>query len=180
MHVSLNWTDYLTKDHTHHFSILKTLSSMLLSEFNDDIRKTYCNEIDFDQAGAELKLLPSIIKQCLPEVKQVTSMDTVFSVASNGQNGEYLLSNVVRLLHIYLLDPMSAATTEWSFSVQRRVKSYLRNITTERRYNNLLMLNIHKERTDSNNLIELAKEFIPQNDKRLRFFCKVKSYTTDN
>ena len=80
---------------------------MLLSEFNDDIRKTYCNEIDFDQAGAELKLLPSIIKQCLPEVKQVTSMDTVFSVASNGQNGEYLLSNVVRLLH-----PMSAATTE--------------------------------------------------------------------
>ena len=77
---------------------------------------------------------PSVIKQCLPEVKRVTSMDTVFSVASNGQNSTYLLSNAVRLLQKYLLAPMSAAIAERSFSVQRRIKSYLRSTTTERRY----------------------------------------------
>lgn len=141
-------------------------------EFNDDVRKTYGNEIDFDQVTAELKLLPSVIKQCLPEVKQVTSMDTVFSAASYSQNGTFLLSNAVRLLQIYLLAPMSAASAERSFSVQRRIKSYLRNTITEKRYNNLLVLNIHKEKTDNINLTELAKEFTQKNDRRLRFFGK--------
>ncbi|CAB4021664.1 Hypothetical predicted protein [Paramuricea clavata] len=53
-------------------------------EFNDTLRKTYSNRIDFDQVTAELKLLPSLMRQCLPDVKRATSLDTVISVANNG------------------------------------------------------------------------------------------------
>ena len=66
---------------------------------------------------------------------------------------------------------MSAATAE-TFSVQRRTKNYLRNAMTERRYNNLLILSIQKEKTDSINLVELAKQFVQKNDRGLKFFGK--------
>ena len=136
-------------------------------DISDDFKKTYDNEIDFDKVTTELRFLPGIIKQCLPEVKRVTTMDTVISAVTQGQNGTFVVPNIVRLLQMYLLAPMSAATAERSFSVQRRTKNYLRNTMTQKRYNNLLMLNIHKERID---LKEIAKAFAGKNDRRMRFF----------
>ena len=101
---------------------------------------------------------------------QISDKAAVISVATNGQNRELLLPSVVRLIQIYLLAPMSAASAERSFSVQRQIKSYFRNTMSEKRYDNLLALNIHKERTD--NVIKLAREFVQKNDRRLRFFGK--------
>ena len=105
----------------------------------------------------------------MPDVKRVTSPDTVISVATNGQNRKLLLPSVVRLIQIYLLAPMSAASAERSFSVQRQIKNYLRNTMFEKRYNNLLVLDIHKERTDNIDMVKLAREFVQENDRRLRF-----------
>ena len=79
---------------------------------------------------------------------------------------------VVHLIQIYLLAPISAASAERSFSVQRQIKSYLRNTMSEKRYSNLLVLNIHKEKTDNIDLIKLAREFALKNDRRLRYFGK--------
>jgi hypothetical protein len=42
----------------------------------------------------------------------------------------------------------------------------------EKRYNNVLVLNMHKERTDEIDLAEIAKEFSQRNDRRMRFFGK--------
>ena len=83
-----------------------------------------------------------------------------------------LLPSVLKLAQIYLLAPMSAASAERSFSVQRRIKHYSRSTMTEKRYNNLMMLNIHKERTDEIDLIKIAKDFVQRNDRRLKFFGK--------
>ena len=141
-------------------------------DISDDFKKTYDNEINFDKVTTELRFLLGIIKQCLPEVERVTTMDTVISAVSQGQNGTFVVPNIVRLLQIYLLAPMSAATAERSFSVQRRIKNYLRNTMAQKRYNNLLMLNIHKERIDSVDLKEIAEAFAEKNDRRMRFFGK--------
>ena len=138
-------------------------------EFSDTLRKTYSSKIDFDQVIAELKLLHSLMKQCLPDVKRATSLDTVISVVNYGQN-RLILPSVVHLIQIYLLAPISAASAERSFSVQRQIKSYLRNTMSGKRYNNLLVLNIHKEKTDNIDLIKLAREFAQKNDRRLRYF----------
>ena len=73
----------------------------------------------------------------------MTTMDTMISAVIQGQNGIFVVPNIVCLLQIYLLALMSAATAERSFSVQRRIKNYLRNTMTQKRYNNLLMLNTH-------------------------------------
>ena len=99
-------------------------------------------------------------------------METVLSVLTKGQNGTHLLPNVLRLMHVYLLAPLTTASAERSFSVQSLIKSYLRSTMTEKRYNNLLMLNMHKVRTDSICLGTIAKDFVDKNERRLRFFGK--------
>ena len=73
---------------------LKHLEDVILNAANkmpcdisDDFKETYDNEIDFDKITAELRFLPGIIKQCLPEVKRVTTIDTVTSAVTQEENG---------------------------------------------------------------------------------------------
>ncbi len=51
----------------------------------------------------------------------MTTMDTVISAVTQGQNGTFVVPNIVRLLQIYLLAPMSAATAERSFSTHQKL-----------------------------------------------------------
>ena len=141
-------------------------------ELSENFQKSYEKDVNFDSLQSELKLLETVTKQTFPEIKRVTSMETVVSILTYGQNGTHLLPNVIRLMHIYLLAPLTTASAERSFSVQRSLKTYLRSTITEKRYNNLLMLNMHKARTDSICLKTIAKEFVGKNERRLRFFGK--------
>ena len=95
----------------------------------------------------------------------------IFSMSSCPTN-QVLLSFVMKLAQIYLLAPMSAASAERAFSVQRRVKHYSRNRMTQQRYNNLMMLHIHKERTDVIDLIKIARDFAQRSERRRNYFGK--------
>ena len=89
-------------------------------ELNDAVKRLYKDDLDFDQLKAELKLLDGMISQRLPEVKKVTSIDTITPIFSTEETGSsqivMAMSNVVWLLQIYLLAPMSTASGERSFS----------------------------------------------------------------
>lgn len=54
------------------------------------------------------------------------------------------LPAIKRLLQILATLPVTTATSERSFSTLRRLKTYLRNTTTEDRLNGLAMLNVHR------------------------------------
>ncbi|XP_071843974.1 zinc finger MYM-type protein 1-like [Apostichopus japonicus] len=140
--------------------------------FSEQTKSLYKNDVDFHCLQAELALLNGIIKQRLPLVKKVTSMDTVVSLLSDHNDIRLAFPNVLRLIHIYLLAPMSAASGERSFSVQRRIKTYLRSTIGEQRYNNMLMLHIHKARTDGLVIRDIAKEFTRRNPRRMKYFGK--------
>ena len=75
-------------------------------------------DIDFEQLDGGLKLLKGIIKQHVPEVKKVTSVDTITSLFCSDEamvQMNLVLSNVLHLLQIYLLAPMSAAS--WGMNI---------------------------------------------------------------
>ena len=129
----------------------------------------YNQDIDFKSLERELTLLSGFVKQ---DVKCITSIDTVVSKLVEDATSGFILPNVTKLLHIYLLAPMSIAAGERSFSVQRRIKSYTRNAMADKRYNNLLVLHMHKKRTDKLDLLEIAKQFVTCNDRRMKFFGK--------
>ena len=167
------------------FLVLSKIETVLIAAANgmdfdlgniNQLKDIYAVDVDFENLHGELKLLNGIIKQRLPEVKKVTSVDTITSLFCNDEvtvQMNLALSNVLRLLQIYLLAPMSAASGERTFSSQRRVQTYLRSTMTEVRYNNLMVLHVNKERTDKLDLNLIAKLFIQKNERRIRFFGKL-------
>ena len=65
------------------------------------------------------------------------------------------MSEVCSLVAHILVMPATNAISERSFSSLRRVKNYLRSIMTDNRLNSVMLLHIHKEKTDSLSLISL-------------------------
>lgn len=103
-------------------------------------------------------------------IRCVTSVGTVIQLMSANTFSKTLLSEVDRLLKIYLTVPMTSATAERSFSCLRRLKSYLRSTMSQKRLNHVVLLHIHKNRTDELNIMEVANEFIVANDRRRLYF----------
>ena len=73
---------------------------------------------------------------------------------------KWLFNQIDRLLHIILTVPVTTSTAERSFSTLRRLKTYLRSTMTQTMLNNLMMLHIHKDRTDKLDICDIAKEFV--------------------
>ena len=55
-----------------------------------------------------------------------------------------LIPNLLTTVHIMLINPATSCTPERSFSVARRIKTWLRSTMTTKRFNNLPILSIHK------------------------------------
>ena len=70
--------------------------------------------------------------------------------------------------------PATNATSEHSFSALRRVKSYLRSTTSQQRLNNLMLLYVHKQHTDSLDELSIANEFVGESEHRLQAFGQFK------
>ena len=66
--------------------------------------------------------------------------------------------------------PSTNAVSERSTSALRRVKTYLRTTMSQLRLNNLMMLSIHKDRTDQINLETIINEFVSANEHRIDIF----------
>jgi hypothetical protein len=58
---------------------------------------------------------------------------------------QHIYPNVSRLLQLLATLPVSTATNERSFSTLKRLKTYLRNSTSESRLNGLALMTIHRE-----------------------------------
>ena len=74
-------------------------------------------------------------------------------------------------MKLILVMPATNSTSERSFSALRRVKTYLRSTMGQQRLNDLLLLHVHKEITDSLNLKEVVNNFV-NSEHRLRVFGK--------
>ena len=66
--------------------------------------------------------------------------------------------------------PSTNAVSERSASALRRVKTYLRTTMSQLRLNNLMMLSIHKDRTDQINVETIINEFVLANRHRIDIF----------
>ena len=71
-----------------------------------------------------------------------------------------LLSENSTLGKLLLVMPATNAVSELgSFSALKRVKTYLRSTTGDSRLNHLMMLHVHKEKTDALTLVDVANDF---------------------
>ena len=78
-----------------------------------------------------------------------------------------MLSEVARLLTLYLCIPVISCTAERSFFLSlQRLKTFLRNTLVLKRLNHasIAVLHVNKDLTDNIDLHELCNEFIRRND----------------
>ena len=81
-----------------------------------------------------------------------------------------LLGQISTLGKLLLVMPATNAVSERSFSALKRVKTYLRSTTGDSRLNYLMLLHVHKDRTDTLNLVAVANDFVEEKENRKQNF----------
>ena len=83
---------------------------------------------------------------------------------------KHLMDKVCTVLKLILIMPATNATSERSFRALCRLKTYLRSSMSQQSLNHLMLLHVHKERTDALDLEAAAREFIVNSEHRQRIF----------
>lgn len=83
-----------------------------------------------------------------------------------------LFGNIIKLMKLVLVGAATSATPERSFSLARRLKTWLRATMTQKRFNSLAVLSFHKELTDKISLVNVANEFVASKPSRKNIFGK--------
>ena len=103
---------------------------------------------DYTKLRRHLPLLVDVAKEGNVGVHKVTSIRTICEAMNANPTYKLILSEVHKLLRLYLVVPITSATAERTFSVLKRLLTYLRSTMTEKRLNNCLLLHAHKDLTD--------------------------------
>ena len=77
-----------------------------------------------------------------------------------------LFTNIVNLLKLIIVRPISSVSCERGFSTLRRVKTCLRNNMTSSRLHSVIIPNIHAKEFDNINTDAIINEFILKNNWR--------------
>ena len=98
--------------------------------------------------------------------------DLVTFLQSLDSSRRKLLSEISTLGKLLLVMLATNAVSERSFSALKRVKTYLRSTTGDSRLNHLMMLHVHKDRTDALTLVDVANDFVGEKENRKQLFGK--------
>ena len=128
----------------------------------------YKNDIKPELLQVQLVTFGTNFQSNLGE-RRPTVFDIRDYIVAMTQAQKDLLDKVVNLMQLILVMPATDSTSERSFSVLRRVKTHLRSTMGQQRLNDLLLLHVHKEITDSLNLKEVINNFV-NSEHRLQIF----------
>ena len=85
--------------------------------------------------------------------------DVVKYLKSLHHGTKQLLSEVSGQAKLIMVCPATDATRERSFSALCGAKTYLQNTMKQVRLNNIMMLYVHKNRTDALSIIDVVNDF---------------------
>ena len=126
-------------------------------------------DVDVPKLSSELNLLASFVKEVQPDLKDITSIQTVIDVMKQGKLTK-VFSELHSVIKLYLTVPLSNATAERSFSALRRIKTYLRSTLTQEHLNHFLVLNAHRELLDRIDVNEVCQSVMKVNERRRKYF----------
>ena len=144
-------------------------------EVPDVIRGLYNDDVDIERLEIQLHLLSDFVKQSDRSKASNKNLQSVLQSFKRQSSGRALLNQVEIILRIFLTVPITTASAERSFSATRRLKTYLRSTMSQCRFNNLLLLHVHKDRAPTLDLRSIANQFIC-NERRQSFFSKLDTH----
>ena len=80
------------------------------------------------------------------------------------------MSEVCTLVKLIVVSPATNAVSEQSASGLRRIKTYLRSTMSQQRLNSLMVLHVHKDKTDQLDLKLCLNEFVTGSEHRSTLF----------
>ena len=132
--------------------------------------KLYGDDLKEFQLKGQLLLMPQIAISMDYDTSRFTIQDLISLLQSLDHSRKLLLSEVCILGKLMLVMPTTNAASERSFSALKRVKTYLLSTTGDARLNHLMVLNVHRERTDAIDLVAAANAFVGQHGNRMQLF----------
>ena len=105
-------------------------------------------------------------------MNKVSIFDLVEYFPNLSQGQAALIDQVCNLMRLILVMPATNATSERSFSALMRVKSYLRSTMLQERLKYLMLLHVHKDRTDMLCLKSAINDFVGDSVHRSNIFRK--------
>nr|XP_014339917.1 PREDICTED: uncharacterized protein LOC106702279 [Latimeria chalumnae] len=149
--------------------ILKTVKGGEYEEEFHYITHLYADDLDASSLRAQLQALAANFAM----KNNCSGFRDVIDFMKNPSYTEcQFFSNVAVLIKLVLVIPATNAVSEWSFSALRLIKNYLRTTMSQACLNHLMLLHIHKNITDSLNLLEVANEFVEGSEHRRSVFGK--------
>lgn len=146
------------------------LESILLKE--DDIaehieyvKKNY-DEVNTSNLVCQLDVFNLLMKGC----PRKCFKDVLGRIQELSFGEKDLISEIVTICVLINVNPATSATGERTFSMARRVKTWLRSTMTQKLFNSIALLHFHKERTDKLCLTDVANEFVECNKNLRRNF----------
>ena len=100
------------------------------------IQEDYSKDMGIRRLQHQLNLFPDLVKTArnLPEfgqLKKITHVQTLVSILQAVPMARSMMTEVEKMLRIYLIIPLTTPTAERSFSALRKIKTYLRSTMTQ-------------------------------------------------
>jgi len=150
--------------------LLQAVKGQNYEEHLNAVTNFFGTDLNKSSLSTQLELLPHIAASLEFEVKSFTIEDLIDMLQKLDHAQKLLQSEVVKVGKLMLVMPATNAISERAFSALKRIKTYLRSTTSDKRMNNLMVLHYHKSKTDSLDMTKVAKEFIERRDVRKDIF----------
>ncbi|XP_068725038.1 zinc finger MYM-type protein 1-like isoform X1 [Montipora capricornis] len=162
------------------FKIYLNIQELLLKSFASEpcdtelaeVVKMYSEDLDSFKLKGQLLLLPQTAESMGFDTSEFDVNDLVTFLQSLDSSRRKLLSEISTLGKLLLVLSATNAVSERSFSALKRVNTYLRSTTGDSRLNHLMMLHVHKDRTDALTLVDVANDFVGEKENRKQLFGK--------
>ena len=122
--------------------LIKTLNLQDKSEELKFIEKLYYDDVNISLLRAQMEILGVLLKD-----GDYFCFDDIIVKIKELPNPEWeMIKEVIMLCKLILVNPATSAASERFFSTARRLKTWLHSRMKQKRFSNLTVLNIHKER----------------------------------
>ena len=151
--------------------LIKSVKGLSADEQFQIVIDTYENDLQASSLKTELLLLKTIYESSNYELPECFS-DLVTVLKKTLTAERKLIPNVFILAKILLVNAATSATAERSFSLARRLKTWIRSTMSQKRFNSLAILNIYKDLTGTIDFIDIGNKFIEGHPRRHLTFGK--------
>ena len=125
------------------------------------ISSLFSNELNKFKLETWIKALKNIVEE-----KQFGTKEAIKIISRSNASRKLLVSEVLKLVNLILLVPITNVASERSRSTLCRVKTYLWSSMTQESVSSCLVVTTYTKQVDKLKLVEAASQFCFENDHR--------------